>query len=312
LVYNRSEDSVSFSTFKDLLKYLPPKAVLVLNQTKVVPARLLTTKETGGRVEVLYLTHTNKEIHALANRKLAIGTVLFFGTKYTLTVTKLLEKGYAFRPNFPAQNIYTVLHKYGATPTPPYIKNIPLSEKKLRSEYQTVFAKMQGSSAAPTASLHFTSSLLAQLKKAGVALEYVTLHVGLGTFAPLTDAQVKSGKLHEEWYEITPATARRLGRYKKEGRPIVAVGTTVVRTLESAATAPSALTKLSGHTDLFIYPPYTFKFIDSLITNFHVPKSSLMMLVASLTGREKLLELYAAAVKKKFRLFSFGDGMLII
>ena len=325
LVYDRKNTEVKLDTFKNLLKYLPPKAVIVFNETKVVPARFFAYKSTGGKVELLYTGKTAKAFDALANRSLNVGDVLTvssavsspgvrqekIGNGYQITVAKKLSKGYRFKASFAVPELFSILDRFGITPIPPYIKNNTLAEKKLRGEYQTVFAKTAGSSAAPTASLHFTAGLLSKLKKAGISTEYVTLHVGLGTFAPLTDKHIQTRKLHKEWYEISSATAKRLEDYKKQGRPIIAVGTTVVRTLESAATAAGKLRKLSGETEIFIYPPYTFKFVDSLITNFHVPKSSLMMLVASLIGPKKLLELYAMAVKKKFRLFSFGDGMLI-
>jgi S-adenosylmethionine:tRNA ribosyltransferase-isomerase len=313
LVYDRALKSVEFATFADLPKYLPPNAVVVLNQTKVVPARFEAKRKSGGKVELLYLSKVGKqEFTALADRQLKVGEELVFGLNYTLTVVDKLVKGFLFKASFPTSKLFSVLEEVGITPIPPYIKQSPLKERQLRTEYQTVFAKTAGSVAAPTASLHFTKSLLGNLKKRGVAIEYVTLHVGLGTFAPLTEAQLQSGRLHEEWYEIDAATASRLRRYKKEGRPIIAVGTTVVRTLESAASKSSKLARLSGTTDLFIYPPYKPRFVTGLITNFHVPKSSLLMLVASFIGREKLLKLYKTAIAKKFRLFSFGDGMLII
>ena len=326
LVYDRKTSTVALDIFKNLVQYLPPRAVIVFNETKVIPARFYAYKPTGGKVELLYTGKSEKTFDALANRSLVVGDVLCFRSgsspklgearrgmnqEHDITVTKKLSKGYRFTSSFPISQLFSILDRHGVTPIPPYIKNNTFAEKKLRTEYQTVFAKSQGSSAAPTASLHFTKNLLAKFEKAGIATEYVTLHVGLGTFAPLTEKHLKTKKLHSEYYEITPSVAKRLERYKKQGRPIVAVGTTVVRTLESAASRAGKLGKLSGKTEIFIYPPYNFKFVDSLITNFHVPKSSLMMLVASLIGREKLLELYVLAVKKKFRLFSFGDGMLI-
>lgn len=326
LVYDRKHDRVKLDTFKNLVTCLPPHAVIVFNETKVVPARFFAYKPTGGKVELLYTGKEATTFDALANRSLAVGDVLTLSSgsspkvgearrgmnqEHQITVTKKLSKGYRFKSSFPISQLFSILDKHGVTPIPPYIKNNTFAEKKLRTEYQTVFAKSAGSSAAPTASLHFTPALLTKLRKAGIAIEYVTLHVGLGTFAPLTEKHLKTKKLHSEYYEIAPAVAKRLEQYKKQGRPIVAVGTTVVRTLESAALRGGKLSKLSGETSIFIYPPYKFKFVDNLITNFHVPKSSLMMLVASLIGREKLLELYTLAVKKKFRLFSFGDGMLI-
>ena len=203
------------------------------------------------------------------------------------------------------------MQKYGQTPLPPYIKNSPLTEKQKRKEYQSIFAKAGLSVAAPTASLHFTRKLTANLKKQGTEVKFVTLNVNLGTFAPLKEENLMSGKLHLESYEIDKKTAGDLNQAKQQGKTIIAVGTTVVRTLESSA-KHHEFKKLQGSTDLFIYPPYKFQFVDSLITNFHVPKSSLLMLVSAMTGRKKLLNIYQKAIKKKFRLFSFGDGMLIL
>lgn len=311
LVYDRAQDSLAYDSFRNIYRYLPAGAVLVLNRTKVLPARFVGRKTTGGKVEFLFLDKHEKTFDVLANRSLHVGeSVQVFG-KLTIHVVKKLLKGYRVEPQFAIDQLYGYLLKDGQTPIPPYIKHSPLTEKKLRREYQTVFAENIGSVAAPTASLHFTTELLRSLQRRGVVLEYVTLHVGLGTFAPLTEIQLQTGRLHKETYAIDADVAKRLNVYRKEGRVIVAVGTTVVRTLESAANAKGELVKLSGSADLFIRPPYKFRFVQALITNFHVPKSSLMMLVAALVGREKLLELYTLAIKKKFRLFSFGDGMLI-
>lgn len=187
-----------------------------------------------------------------------------------------------------------------------------MGEQELRREYQTVFATQEGSVAAPTASLHFTEGLLTQLEDAGISIVHTTLHVGLGTFAPLTAQALAANTLHEEWYSISQEAADAINAANNAGRPIIAVGTTVVRTLESAADSTGHVVPGSGATSIFIRPPYTFKMVDGMITNFHVPKSSLMMLVASFIGREKLLELYADAIAKKYRLFSFGDAMLLL
>ncbi|MBL8030765.1 MAG: tRNA preQ1(34) S-adenosylmethionine ribosyltransferase-isomerase QueA [Candidatus Doudnabacteria bacterium] len=311
LVYDRAQSRVSYDSFKNIPKYLPAGAVLVCNQTKVLPARFMGQKSTGGKVELLFLSKQDHSFDVLANKKLCVGDSLVVFENKLVTVSEQLPKGYRVRPHFALSELYNCLRVYGQTPIPPYIKHSSLSEVALRREYQTVFAQQFGSVAAPTASLHFTKRLLNSLVRQGFALEYVTLHVGLGTFAPLTSEQLQSGRLHKEVYEVEPAVAKRLEAYRKLGRPIVAVGTTVVRTLESAADARGSLVRLSGSADLFIRPPYRFRFVDALITNFHVPKSSLMMLVAALIGRDKLLELYAGAIRKKFRLFSFGDGMLI-
>lgn len=310
LVYDRKSKIVNFDTFENLGKYLPSGAVLVLNDTKVLPARLPLKKETGGLVKILYLETAGKNIKALSPKKLKTGEKLYLPSKKYFTVIKIQGGEYLLKPSFEVREIHAVLQKYGETPLPPYIKNVTLSEKRIREEYQTVFARVKGSVAAPTASLHFTKGLLANLKKQGVEIAYVTLHVGLGTFAPLTEENLKSGKLHKEYYEISKKTAKMLGEAKRQGKQIIPVGTTALRTLESAAVG-GKLKRLSGKTDLFIKEGDKFKFVDGLVTNFHVPRSSLLMLVSAFLGRKKLFELYRLAIAKKFRLFSFGDGMLV-
>ncbi len=310
LVYDRKTKAVNFDTFKNLNRYLPPNAVLVLNDTKVIPARLPLKKETGGIVKILYLETVGNNIKVLSPKKLRVGEKLCLPDERYFKVLSINSGEYLLTPSFSVKEIYPVLQKYGETPIPPYIKNIRLTENKLREEYQTVFARVLGSVAAPTASLHFTKELIQKLKKHGAKIVYVTLHVGLGTFAPLTEENMKTGKLHREYYEIGEKAADVLNKAKKQGRSIIPVGTTALRTLESAASG-GHLKKLSGETTLFIKEGDKLKFTDGLITNLHVPKSSLLMLASALLGRRKLFELYRSAIKKKFRLFSFGDGMLI-
>lgn len=312
LVYSRKSGEIKFDRFINLPKYLPSRAVLVFNQTKVIPARLVVQKETGGKAEILYVKTKGNTVYALSNKFLLPGTKLFFKRKLLFIVKQKKGKEYLLKPAFPVQKLSSVLLRHGKTPIPPYIKNTPLSEKALRKEYQSVFAKHNGSIAAPTASLHFTKRLLQKLKREGFDIAFVTLHVNLGTFAPLTENQLTEGKLHEEFYEIDSKTARFLNQAKKEGRSIIVVGTTVVRTLESASGAKSALRKLSSSTDLFIQEGYQFRFVDGIITNFHVPRSSLMMLISAFVGRKTLLTMYQNAIKKKLKFFSFGDGMLIV
>ncbi len=326
LVCNRKNNELQTDTFANLAKYLPPKSIIVFNQTKVIPARLELTKPTGGKVRILFLEKGSGFIKVLADRKINIGDNLLLNKKPFFIVLKKQNEKFTLKPLFPLSNLNSILQKYGQTPIPPYLKHTKLSEIALRKNYQTIFARAIGSVAAPTASLHFTKNLLAKLKKAGHQIEFVTLHLNLGTFAPLTQEQLQNGQLHHESYFINKNTAKRLNKAKYEGRQIIAVGTTVVRTLESAsdviACLPAGrrgqkkqslvkLTKLTGSTNLFIQPGYKFKFVDNLITNFHVPKSSLMMLVAAFYGRAKLLKTYKLAIKKRFRFFSFGDGMLI-
>ncbi|MBI4090495.1 MAG: tRNA preQ1(34) S-adenosylmethionine ribosyltransferase-isomerase QueA, partial [Candidatus Komeilibacteria bacterium] len=320
LVYRKRDKKVSYDTFKNLSAYLPPRAVLVFNETKVIPARLFVRKETGGPrkrgspgggwVEVLYVATKDGLLQVLSDRKLALRSKVRRTESISFTVTKSDGRFYYLKPSFPVSRLQTVLEKYGAAPVPPYIKHSRKASRRLREQYQTIFAKKIGSIAAPTASFHFTKRLMADLKKGGVGLAFVTLHVGLGTFAPVTDMQLKQGKLHSERYAIDAATARRLRAAKRAGMPIIAVGTTVVRALETAA-ARHPLRASSGETDLFIRPGYRFKFVDGMITNFHVPQSSLTMLVAAFISRKELLSLYRKAIKKKFRFFSFGDGMLL-
>jgi len=306
LVYRKSDNTTFFDTFANIGKYLPKNCVLVLNDTKVFPARLHCSKKTGGRVEVFYVGEKDGNVLALTNHFLEVGEKVFLTDTIFFEALGKEDKIYTLRPSFPIGDVQKVFMQYGETPIPPYIKNTKLSEMQLREKYQTVFAKNTGSVAAPTASLHFTEELLEKLKQQGIQIEFVTLHVNLGTFSPLTEEALKTGKLHKEWYEISEKTAKALMKAKQEGRPIIAVGTTAVRTLEQSEGKAG-----SGETRLFIRPGDKFKFIDGMITNFHVPKSSLLMLVSAFVGREKLFELYGEAMKKDFRFFSFGDGMLL-
>jgi S-adenosylmethionine:tRNA ribosyltransferase-isomerase len=315
LIYNRQYKQITFDTFSNIGKYLPRNSVLVFNKTKVVPARLALKKPTGGKVEVLYISHNKNCIKALANKKLAVSSTLTLPRgRAGVLVFKIAKKDnqfYYLKPNFPTAQIKSVLQKYGQTPLPPYIKHSKLNEAQKRKEYQSVFAKSGLSVAAPTASLHFTSKLMRNLKKQGIEVKFVTLNVNLGTFAPLKEENLTTGRLHSESYEIDKKTLAGLNLAKARGKKIIAVGTTVIRTLESAS-QKNQLRKLSGQTQLFIQPGYSFKFVNGAITNFHVPKSSLMMLIAALIGRKKLLALYKKAIKNKFRFFSFGDAMLIL
>lgn len=311
MVYDRKEKRVALDTFTHLGRYLPPRSVLVINETKVVPARLAVHKATGGRVKLLFLRDENGFWEVLSDRKLKIGEVLSIDSTKKLVVKKQAEAIFYLQPSFPISQTFRLLETFGETPIPPYIKHSPLSEKKLRGEYQAVFAKKKGSVAAPTASLHFTKKLIQSLEKQGHSVVRLVLHVGLGTFSPVTEEQMKTKKLHHEFYEITPRVAEFLEHAKKEGRAIIPVGTTALRALESAAKGGGKFGRLSGETDLFIQEGYKFKFTSGLITNFHVPRSSLLMLVSALASQREIMNLYRLAVEEKFRLFSFGDGMLI-
>lgn len=311
----------SDDTFRNLAKHLPPRSVLVLNETKVIPARVEAAKATGGKVRFLFVreatdaTAKRGEFYALADRPIDVGMTLEVARGIGFKVLKrvggewLLRVVSAAKKPVPAP--LDVFKQYGRTPIPPYLKHTPLKERELREKYQTVFAnaRKEGSVAAPTASLHFTPRLFAALKKAGHTVVRVTLHVNLGTFAPLTPEHVAEGKLHEERFEIPEAAAKALAAAHKQGRPVIAVGTTALRALESAG---PKLAKRHGATRLFIQPGYRFKNVDGLITNFHVPKSSLLMLVSALIGRDRLLGAYQRAIARGYKIFSFGDGMLII
>ena len=272
LVYSRKTGKVAHAKFSDLPKHLPHGAVLVMNETRVLPARLSLIRATGGRVRALFLEEGRYGFKFLADRHLKIGEVLRGPRQISFTVISKSVREYIFEPSFAVNKIYSVLERYGAAPVPPYIKDSPLSTRELRAQYQTLFAKNTGSVAAPTASLHFTKRLLRSLKSSGIELRFITLHVGLGTFAPLSAKSFRQNRLHRERYEISRGTSVALERAKRDGRPIIAVGTTVVRALESAARR-GRLAKLSGETTLFIHEPYKFGFIDGLVTNFQIGRA---------------------------------------
>lgn len=341
LVYDRATGTIEYDTFRNLADYLPKGALLIFNDTKVIPARLPAQLPTGGKVELLWVAEGKKEntFEALSPRTLPLGGTLTLG-KLTLSIVAKKESIYTLRHSGTRAAFRKTLMERGTTPIPPYLKHTPLREKELREKYQTVFAKRAGSVAAPTASLHFTKRLLSTLKRKKFHTAYVTLHVNLGTFAPLTEKNLAEKKLHEEYYEIPPATIAAIRKAKKEGRPVIPVGTTALRTLESAyadagrnfrgglrrdggaasgffqqeKSVPgevSSRVRPNGKTSFFIQEGYRFKIADGLVTNFHVPRSSLLLLVSALLGREKLLHLYTEAANRNFRFFSFGDGMLI-
>lgn len=317
-VYDTSTDTVQLSTFSELGAYLPTKALLVCNDTQVVPARLRAETADGKPIELFLLMNDSNtprgEVRALVDRRILVGDRVRVGP-YEFVATDNRDKWMTLTPQFPLTLLPDLLQVDGTTPIPPYIKDSTLSEAQLRKRYQSVFARRPASVAAPTASLHFTERLLGELTASGFELEYVTLHVGLGTFAPVLPEQMEARKLHEEWYEVGDAVARHLRGAHEEKRPIVAVGTTVVRTLESARRSVLAGRGDVGTTELFIAPPYDFIFPDALITNFHVPRSSLMCLVdaflAHKQAKRRILELYERAIREQFRFYSFGDGMLI-
>ncbi len=311
LIYDRKTASVQLDTFSNIDTYLPPNALLVFNQTKVIPAKFTLKKVTGGLVSALLLSVQPETITVLASGTLKQGDKLIWQGGHSFTVLVRKDQEALLKPSFPIPELRNLLEKFGETPLPPYMKDSPLSEERRRSEYQTIFAEEEGSVAAPTAGLHFTEELIKKLEQSGRGVCFVTLHVHLGTFAPLTEEQWKLKKLHTEHYSIDAEAVAALNEAKANGRPIVAVGTTTVRTLESASDG-HAIMRPSGATDLFITEGDGLHFTDHLITNFHVPRSSLLMLVSAFTGREKLLELYRQAIAERMRLFSFGDGMLVL
>lgn len=311
LIYDRNTKEVFSDTYKNITKYLPKNSVLVLNQTKVIPARIEVIKTTGGKAKLLYIKKDNEYVYFLSDKKLAPGTKVSLNKSISFEIKKKDKQFYILKPSFPVEQTESILTKFGITPLPPYIKHSPLRGKKLLNQYNTVFAKHSGSVAAPTASLHFTKQLLDKIRKSGISIKFITLHVNLGTFASITPEQIKQKKLHTEYYEIDNTTAKFLNKAKRSGRPIIAVGTTVTRALESATNKTGQIKTTRGETSLFIQENTKLKFVDCLITNFHVPKSSLLMLVSAFVGRDKLLALYKFAIKNKYRLFSFGDGMLI-
>lgn len=312
-VYDTKTDTVTFDHFYNLSKYLPEGSLLVLNTTKVVPARVKMRKESGGIAEVLFLVNEVRKdglVPCITDRKLNIGTTVMFPNGKAFMVRSQEEERFFLAPQFSAEELPELLLKYGTTPIPKYIKENPLPEDALRERYQTIFAETPASVAAPTASLHFTERVFRSLAEKQITHVPVTLHVGLGTFAPVKDENIAEKKLHNEWFEIPEASVAAIRESKKKGNSVVAVGTTVVRTLESAARGAN------GATDIFIFPPFEFKTVDVLITNFHVPKSSLMMLVDAFLkykgAKRGILDLYAIAMKENFRFYSFGDAMVII
>ena len=313
LVLNQRTGSIEHKVFRDILQYLTPGDCLVLNDTRVIPARLLGVKEdTGAAVEVLLLKRREKDVwEALVRpgKKLRPGARVTFGDgRLRAEILDVVEEGNRL-VQFSYEGIWEeVLDSLGEMPLPPYITHKLLDKNR----YQTVYAKYEGSAAAPTAGLHFTKELLAEVEAVGVDLAYVTLHVGLGTFRPVKVDNVKEHHMHSEFYQITKEAADKINRAKESGHRVICVGTTSCRTVESAADEKGRLTACSGNTDIFIYPGYRFKVLDGLITNFHLPESTLVMLVSALAGRENILSAYREAIRERYRFFSFGDAMLIV
>lgn len=309
---NKKTKEINHFKFFDLKKILGSNDVLVLNKSKVFPARLFGQKVTGGKFEILLLHQIDSfSWLAISKPRLTLNQKLLFGHNLTGQVVKSNKISGEIEIKFNQKHatFLQTLDKIGHTPLPPYISSKE-SESKIRKEYQTVYAKETGSAAAPTAGLHFTKKLILDLKKKGIQIEYITLHVGLGTFQNLRPENINTKTLHQEFYEIDIATAKRLNLAKEQGKRIIAVGTTSVRTLESAI-KNSQLKSGKNSTQIFIYPPYKFKFVDALITNFHLPESSLLMLVSAFAGKKNIFKAYQEAIDKEYRFFSFGDAMFI-
>lgn len=318
MVLHKQDGRLEHKLFSDIIDYLLPGDILVINETKVLPARIFgRRKNTGAKIEILLLkqlTDERWEVLVKPGKRARVGESIVFyeqdGQKIIMEASiiantdhggRILE--FSYRGNF-----LEILNHIGTMPLPPYIKE-KLTDQ---TRYQTVYANITGSAAAPTAGLHFTTELLDTVQQKGIKLAKVLLHVGLGTFRPVEAEDIRAHKMHQEYYQVSPETAKLINDTRRNGGRIIAVGTTSVRTLETVADTQGIVRAGSGYTDIFIYPGYKFKCVDGLITNFHLPKSSLLMLVSAFVGREQTLQAYQEAVKEKYRFFSFGDAMLII
>ncbi|WP_069649386.1 tRNA preQ1(34) S-adenosylmethionine ribosyltransferase-isomerase QueA [Caloranaerobacter ferrireducens] len=312
MVLDKKTGAIEHKEFKDIIDYLNEGDCLVLNDTRVIPARLFGQKEkTGGKIEFLLLNRIEKdkwEVLVKPGKRARVGTTFIFGDGILKAdVLEIGEEGIRI-VEFKYDGIFEeVLDRLGEVPLPPYIKE----KLEDRERYQTVYSKKEGSAAAPTAGLHFTEELLEKIREKGVEIVYITLHVGLGTFRPVKVDKLDEHKMHSEFFEVSEEAANTINEIKKKGGKIIAVGTTTTRTLESSSNNEGFVVPKKGSTDIFIYPGYKFKVIDKLITNFHLPESTLIMLVSALAGRENVLRAYNIAVKEKYRFFSFGDAMLI-
>lgn len=323
MVLNRKDRTISHKHFYDIVDLIEPNTLLVMNNTKVLPARLIGHKDTGAKIEVFLLKSVENsengcfwDVLIKPSKRVKPDTVIKISDELSVKALKRLEENgeWLVELIYEGENVLDVLHRNGQIPLPPYIeRKIPNEDlKKLDFErYQTVYAKDEGSVAAPTAGLHFTKEILEKLQDKGVELAYVTLNVGLGTFRPVQCENVLEHKMHSETFEISEKASEQINRAKREGRKIVAVGTTTVRTLETAYQKFGCIKPCHDHSELFIYPPFEFKVIDNLITNFHLPKSTLLMLVSALAGKDFIFEAYKEAIENNYRFFSYGDCMYI-
>lgn len=316
LVVDKKKQNVVHRHFFDIGDYLEAGDVLILNDSKVIPARLIGKKVTGGQVEIFLAERQSKKASSfeewkclLKGKGLTAGMTITISRTCRATLKEKVSEGWLVQFNQKEKTFYHTLTRYGQTPLPPYIK----TKKNYRKDYQTVYASEQhkGSVAAPTAGLHFTPRLLHALVKKGVIIKKITLHVGLGTFLPIRTDDIRKHTMHREWAEVPRSVMKTIEQAHKQSKRVMAVGTTTTRALE-AAYQKKQWQGYSGFVDIFIYPPFKFKVITSLITNFHLPKSTLLLLVSALVGREKMLQAYQTAVRKKYRFFSFGDAMVVI
>ena len=311
LVYDKEKKTIEDKIFRDITDYLRAGDLLVVNNTKVIPARVYAKTAHGGAVEILLLKRLDLRVWEVLMRpgkKGKIGAKMTVNDELSFTVKDITESGERI-VEFDYDGAFEdVLSRVGTMPLPPYIKE-KLTDQ---SRYNTVYSKIDGSAAAPTAGLHFTPELLQKLKEKGVEIAEVLLHVGLGTFRPVSEDIITDHKMHSEFYEIGKEAAEKINAAKRENRRVIAVGTTSVRTLESVADENGFVREQKGNTEIFLYPPYKMRCVDALITNFHLPESTLIMLVACLTGREEILNVYEYAVENEYRFFSFGDACLIL
>jgi len=313
MILDKTQQGITHKHFYDIIDELQPGDLLVLNNTKVIPARLYGQKETGAKVEVflLEMLSENKwEVLVKPGKRVKEGAVIVFDEKLSGQIVSVLENGKRII-EFNSKNVIEELERIGNIPLPPYIKYDKDKDAFYKARYQTVFAEKEGAVAAPTAGLHFSTDLLDKIKAKGVSIEYVTLYVGIGTFKPIACENVLDHKMHKERYELPAETINAIKIVKDSGRKVIAVGTTVVRVLEGVYKKYNKLKAGSGDVDLFIYPGFKFNVVDNLLTNFHLPKSSLLLLVSALAGRDFLMKSYEQGVEEKYRFFSFGDAMFI-
>lgn len=313
LVVDRKKDAFEHRLFKDLPEYLEPGDCIVINNTRVIPARLLGEKEnSGGKIEFVLLKRIDQDVWEVIlkpGRRAKPGARFVFGNGILKAeILEIVEEGNRIVKFYYDGVFEEVLDKVGIVPLPPYI-HATLEDKE---RYQTVYSKINGSAAAPTAGLHFTPELFEVLKQKGIKVAEVTLHVGLGTFRPVKTQNIQEHHMHKEYYSIGPEACAVINETKEKGKRVVAVGTTSVRVLETVSGENGSISPASGETDIFIYPGYKFKMVDALITNFHLPESTLIMLVSAFAGKDRIMEAYKEAISKEYRFFSFGDAMLIL